>query len=202
MQYFTAYPLIDVARLQPNDAVIITAASSSVGLAAIQIANQVDAIPIAVTRGRGKEEALVRQGAKHIVVTDEEDVAERVDKITGGRGARVVFDAVGGNLLPGLVKAAAPGGTIILYGALGGSATSLPTGETIAKHLVIHGFVATAVTMDRTRRAAATEFVLSGLANGGLHPVIDRVFDFDDIAAAHRHLEGNGQIGKIVVRLQ
>src|SRR5437763_15975197 len=70
MQYLTAYgALIDIAGLSKGDAVVIPAASSSVGLAAIQIANRVGATPIALTRGRSKRQALVGAGAAHIVVT-------------------------------------------------------------------------------------------------------------------------------------
>src|SRR5436305_2204389 len=72
MQYLTAYgALIDIAGLKAGDTVVIPAASSSVGLAAIQIANKVGATPIALTRGRSKRQTLLDAGAAHVVVTDE-----------------------------------------------------------------------------------------------------------------------------------
>jgi NADPH:quinone reductase len=83
MQYLTAYgALIDVARLVPGDAVIITAASSSVGLAAIQIANAAGAISIAATRTRAKREALRGHGAQYVITTEDQDLAEEVKRIT------------------------------------------------------------------------------------------------------------------------
>ncbi|WP_249706865.1 zinc-binding dehydrogenase, partial [Vibrio cholerae] len=90
MQYLTAYgALIEIAQLKRGDAVIITAASSSVGLAAIQIANSVGAIPIATTRTRAKEAALREAGAAHVIATEEQDLVAEVMRITDGRGARI-----------------------------------------------------------------------------------------------------------------
>ena len=97
MQYLTAYgALIDVARLVPGDAVIITAASSSVGLAATQVANAAGTISIAATRTSAKREALLGHGARHVIATEDQDLAEEVKRITGGNGARVTFDPVAG----------------------------------------------------------------------------------------------------------
>src|SRR6516164_1198136 len=75
MQYLTAYgALIDIAKLGNGDTVLIPAASSSVGLAAIQIANRAGAVPVALTRGRSKRQALLNAGAAHVIATDEQDL--------------------------------------------------------------------------------------------------------------------------------
>ncbi|WP_424138718.1 zinc-dependent alcohol dehydrogenase family protein, partial [Roseomonas chloroacetimidivorans] len=97
MQYVTAWgALIEQAKLARGDFVIVTAASSSVGLAAFQIARMVGATVIATTRTSAKKQALLEAGAHHVIATQEEDLAARVMEITGGKGARVVFDPVGG----------------------------------------------------------------------------------------------------------
>ncbi|WP_424139933.1 zinc-binding dehydrogenase, partial [Roseomonas chloroacetimidivorans] len=88
-----ARELIEPAR---GDFVVVTAASSSVGLAAFQIARMVGATVIATTRTSAKKQALLEAGAHHVIATQEEDLAARVMEITGGKGARVVFDPVGG----------------------------------------------------------------------------------------------------------
>jgi len=86
MQYLTAYgALIDIARLSSGDAVVITAASSSVGLAAIQIANKIVATAIAVTRTSVKKQALLDAGAAQVVVLAEEDLAARLSEILLGQ---------------------------------------------------------------------------------------------------------------------
>src|SRR5215467_10717423 len=74
MQYLTAYgALIDIGKLTKGDFVLIPAASSSVGLAAIQIANRVGAVPVALTRGKAKRQPLLDAGAARVIVTDEQD---------------------------------------------------------------------------------------------------------------------------------
>ena len=108
MQYLTAYgALIDIAGLTKGDAIVIPAASSSVGLAAIQIANKVGAVPIALTRGSSKRQALLDAGAAHVIATDEQDLVKEIRGLTGGKGARVVFDPVGGPTFTKLVQATA-----------------------------------------------------------------------------------------------
>ncbi len=97
MQYLTAYgALVDIARLGRGDIVAITAASSSVGIAAIQIANRVGATAVALTRTSAKLGALRDAGAAHVVASDEDDIRARLEAIAGSNGVRVVFDAVGG----------------------------------------------------------------------------------------------------------
>lgn len=201
MQYLTAYALVELAHVQADDVVVITAASSSVGLAAIQIANAVQAIPVAVTRGRNKYDALRRHGARHVIVTEEEGLADGVSRITSGHGARVVFDAVAGGTLADLLATSAQEGVIILYGSLGGEPSILPAYMAMLKHLTIHGFTTRYIIDDAQRRAKGVDFVLTGLASGRLRPVIDRVFGFDAIVDAHRYLESNAQVGKIVVKV-
>lgn len=200
MQYLTAYAVIQVAGLKAGEPVVITAASSSVGLAAIQIANLVGAVPIAVTRGAGKAPALRDHGAAHVVVGDDEDLVQAVMRITEGRGARVVFDAVGGDTLAPLVELASRRGVIIVYGALAGAVSPLPLQPAMLKRLAIHGFAMNDMIADAPVRRAAIDFVREGLASGALTPVVDRVFALEDIVEAHRYLESNVQLGKILVR--
>src|SRR6516164_866903 len=126
MQYLTAYgALIDIAGLTKGDSIVIPAASSSVGLAAIQIANKVGAVPIALTRGSSKRQALVDAGAAHVIATDEQDLVKEVLAITGGKGARMVFDPVGGPTFAMLLQATARLGIVFLYGALSSEPTPL-----------------------------------------------------------------------------
>jgi NADPH:quinone reductase-like Zn-dependent oxidoreductase len=96
MQYMTAYgALIQYGNIQKDDEVLITAASSSVGLAAIQIVKATGGMAIATTRGADKKSFLLKAGADHVIVTDEEDLVERGMSLTAGKGVRVVFDQIG-----------------------------------------------------------------------------------------------------------
>jgi NADPH:quinone reductase-like Zn-dependent oxidoreductase len=200
MQYLTAYGgLIDIAGLAAGEFVVITAASSSVGLAAIQIANLIGAVPIAVTRRSGKADALRAAGAHHVIASEEEDLAARLHQISAGRGVRVVFDAVAGPSFEPLTTAMAGGGILIEYGGLSARPTPFPLASVLGKSLTLRGYLVHEILRDRRKLQAAQRFILDGLAGGALSPIISRVFSFEQIADAHRYMETNEQMGKVVV---
>ena len=200
MMFVTAYgALIEDAKVTKGDFVLIPAASSSVGLAAIQIANYAGATTIALTRTSTKKQQLLDAGAAHVIATEEVDLVGEVMRITNGQGARVAFDPVGGPGFPKLISALAFGGIIYIYGLLATGVTPLPVLEMIAKVPTIKAHNIWLTSGDETRRKAAIEFVTKGLQTGALKPVIDRIFTFDEMAGVHRYLEQNGQFGKIVV---
>jgi NADPH:quinone reductase-like Zn-dependent oxidoreductase len=202
MMFITAYgALIGDAKITSEDAVVIPGASSSVGLAAIQISNSVGAKSIALTRTSAKRKHLTDAGAKYVIATEEEDLVKAIDEITGGQGARVVFDPVGGPTVPKLIKTMSFQGLLYLYGALSDQVTTVPPLDLIAKILTIKGYNIWTTSGDAQRQKAAVDFVLAGLEKGTLKPVIDKVFPFDQIVEAHRYLEASGQFGKIVVTI-
>ncbi len=203
MQYMTAYgALIDIAGLRSGETVVIPAASSSVGLAAIQIANKVGATPVALTRGRSKRPALVDAGAAHVIVTDEEDLVGGILASTGGKGARLVFDPVGGPTIEKLTKAMARFGILFVYGALSPEPTPLPLFDALVKGLTIRGYSLMEVTTDPARLERGKRFINEGLVDGRLKPIIAKTFPLEQMIEAHRYLESNQQFGKIVVTVQ
>ena len=200
MQYMTAYgALIDIAHLGADDAVVIAAASSSVGLAAIQIARHAGATPIATTRTGAKRAALLEAGAAAVVATEEDDVSASIMQASGGKGARVVFDPVGGRTVLKLAAAMAPSGLLFQYGGLSGEETPFPSMASFGNRLSMRAYTLLEIVGDPTRRERAVQYVRDGLAAGALTPKIDKTFTLDQIVEAHRYLEGNEQIGKIVV---
>ena len=202
MQYLTAYgALVDIARLGRGDIVAITAASSSVGIAAIQIANRVGATTVALTRTSAKLGALRDAGAAHVVASDEDDIRARLEAIAGSNGVRVVFDAVGGPAFEPLTAAMSPGGILIEYGGLSPEPTPFPLFNVLTKSLVLCGYLVHEIIRDPARLAQAKAFILDGLSDRTLQPVIARTFRFEDIVEAHRFLESNDQFGKIVVTI-
>ena len=200
MAYLTAYgALVHYGGLGAGDAALITAASSSVGIAAIQIARARGAVAIATTRRPAKKAALLAHGADHVVATEEEDLPARVMEITGGAGARVVFDPVAGPLLTTLCAACAEHGTIYEYGALHPGETIYPLMPMLARSLTIVGYQVLDFVQGAGRFAAARDFIFAGVADSALAPAIDRRFPLERIADAHRYMESNAQCGKIVV---
>jgi NADPH:quinone reductase-like Zn-dependent oxidoreductase len=202
MQYMTAYAIIEVAHVGIGDGVIVRAASSSVGLAAIQLANWAGAVSIACTRTNDKRQALLDQGAAHVVATEEENLVARVMAITGGKGARTAFDPVGGPYVDTLAQALAPRGILFIYGGLSEQPTPYPHWPCAMKGLSMRGWVASEIWNHPHRFKAAQEKILAGLAGGQLKPVIAKEFHgLEQIAAANAFLESNQQVGKVVVTL-
>ena len=202
MMFVTAYgALVEFGDLKAGETVLIRAASSSVGLAAIQIANLLGAIPVAVTRTRQKRQALLAAGAVYVISTADDDLVDEVMNITRGQGARIAFDPVGGPEASNILAALSMQGIYFQYGALDTRDLSVPIMDILGKHLTLRGYELFEITQDPIRLDRAKCFILDGLRDGKLQPVIGQVFPFEDIAVAHRFMESNQQIGKIVVKL-
>jgi NADPH:quinone reductase-like Zn-dependent oxidoreductase len=202
MQYVTAYgALVYYGHLTKGDFVLITAASSSVGIAAIEIAKAQGAISIATTRTSAKKAELLALGADHVIVTEEEDLVARVNQITGDKGARLVFDPIGGKGLEALARATADKGTIFEYGALDPEPTPYPLFTALIRHLTIKGYVLSELVTDPVAFPIARKYIFDHIAAGDFKPRIDKTFPFSEIVEAHRYMESNAQIGKIVVTL-
>lgn len=200
MQYLTAFgALIEFGQLKKNSTVLITAGSSSVALAALQIAKSVGASAIVTTRGARKKSFLLEAGADHVIVTDEQDLTERVKDITSGKGVGMIFDPVAGPLLAKLAEAAAPGATIFEYGALSPSPTPFPLFSVLGKGLTVRGYTLFEITRSPEKLARGKQFVYNGLESGALKPIIDCTYPLERIADAHSYMESNRQKGKIVV---
>lgn len=202
MPFLTAYgALADIAGLRSEDFVVITAASSSVGLAAIQIARRIGATPIAVTRSSMKKQALQDFGAEHVIAAAEEDLEARLKEIAGSTGVRVVFDAIGGPIFEPLTAAMSEGGILLEYGGLSSEPTPFPLFTVLGKSLTLRGYLVHEIVRESVRLAAAKAFIVEGLASGHFKPAIARTFAFDAIVDAYRYLESNEQFGKVVVTL-
>lgn len=200
MQYITAYgALVHFGKISRGDFVLLTAASSSVGLAAIEIAKAEGAVSIAATRTSAKKAELLALGADHVIVTGEEDLVARVNEITGGKGARIVFDPVAGPGLEVLARATAAGGTIFEYGGLDPKPTPYPLFTALGRGLTIKGYTMFEVVTHPEAFRTAKQYIFDHIAAGDFKPRVDKVFPLSEIVAAHRYMESNAQIGKIVV---
>lgn len=200
MQYLTAYgALYDIAQIKKGDFVVITAASSSVGLAAIELTNLAGAIPIATTRTNAKRKALLDAGAAYVIASEEEDLAAKLNEITHGKGARVVFDPVGGKNVINLAKGMAYGGILFQYGGLSAEPTPFPLMIALSKGLTMRGYTLFEIVSDPIRFEKAKAFVHKALTEGKLKPIIAKIFSLDHIVDAHRYMESNEQFGKIIV---
>ncbi|MEU1144948.1 zinc-dependent alcohol dehydrogenase family protein [Streptomyces sp. NPDC005863] len=199
LTYSTAYGgMLETGGLRPGDHVVVTAASSGVGTAALQTAARIGAVPIAVTRTGEKRQQLLDNGAALVIASDTEDVVKEVRRFTDDRGAELIFDAVGGPGLAELAGAATEAGTVVVYGFLDPRPMAMPLNWPLS----VHGYANSRLTAtpDGLRRVNA--FIASGVRDGTLRPVVGEVLDgLDRIRDAHRLMESNDHVGKIVVRL-
>lgn len=205
--YFTAWDaLVDRAGFRPGEALLVHAAASGVGTAALQLARLVGAGALwATTRTPEKGDRLRREGLADevIVAAEAQEIARALGARTGGRGADVILDFVGGPYLEANVALAAPGGRIVTLSYLGGARGTLPLGALLFKRLTLVGTTLRGrpieekmVLTQRFRRE-----VLPHVASGRIRPILDRVVRLEEIAEAHRWMEENRTFGKIAVRV-
>ncbi|WP_405731568.1 zinc-dependent alcohol dehydrogenase family protein [Streptomyces sp. NBC_01537] len=200
LTYSTAYgALVETAGMRPGDTVLITAGSSAVSLAAIQVANHLGAIPVVTTRTAAKRQRLLDAGAAHVIALDEGDLVKRVQAVTDGHGADLAFDSVGGPELEEVAAALVPGGSITVYGWLNPDRALLPRNWP----QTIHTYANMALMADAKVRRRTVHFVNAGLRSGSFKPVIDHVYDgLEQVTQAHRRMESNDQFGKLVVTVR
>jgi NADPH:quinone reductase-like Zn-dependent oxidoreductase len=202
MQYLTAYgALVHLSHVSNGDFVVIPAASSSVGLAAIQVVRAQGATAIAVTRTSAKCDQLFQLGAHHVIAS-EEDLVQRIQQITAGKVARILFDPVGGPMAEKLAEAAAPQAIIFEYGGLSMQPTTFPLLNALRKGLTMRGYTLHEITRDPDLLAEAKQYVYERLADGRFEPKVAKVFSFEQTVEGYRFLESNAQVGKVVISLE
>ena len=192
LAFLTAWHMLHGrAGLRPDETVLVLAAGSGVGQAAIQIARAAGARVIATAGGADKLARAKAIGADEVVDHYAGDVVKQVKAWTGGRGVDVVIEHVGAATWERSVRCLARGGRLVTCGATTGHAASLDLRHLFARQLSLLGSYMGA----KAELVRAAELFYAGQ----LRAVVDRTFPLRDAAAAHRHLESSGQFGKIVL---
>jgi NADPH:quinone reductase-like Zn-dependent oxidoreductase len=192
--FLTAWHMLFArARLTASDTVLVIAAGSGVGQAAVQIARAFHARVIATAGGDRKRELAAGLGADDVIDHYTEDVVARVKEATGGRGADIVIEHVGIATWDRSVRCLARGGRLVTCGATTGHAASIDLRHLFARQLSLLG----------SYMGAKGELIQAAdlLARGVFRPAVDRVFPLSETAQAHRHLELSSQFGKVVLVL-
>lgn len=199
----TAYDaMVSQCRLASGEFVLITAAASGVGTAAIQIASAIGARPIGTTRSKSKLERLKEFGLDRVVL-DEGNYANAVLDATNGKGVNVVLELVGGQYLEQDLQCVAPKARIIIVGLLAGASCKLNLGQVLSRRLEIRGTTLRARSLEEKILVAQTFSTnLVPLVEAGLlKPMIDKTFALEEAAAAHEFLANNESFGKVVLRV-
>lgn len=200
--FITAWDaMIDQARLTAGDTVLVHAAASGVGTAAVQIAHAIRARPIGTLRGRAKLSRVVELGLAEAILVEDGAFAQEVLKRTGGAGVDVVLDLVGGEYVAQDLTCLAEQGRIVVVGALGGTRTDLDLGLLMVKRATVRGTMLRGRPLEEKILAARTleRHIAPLLSVGAVRPVVDRVLGLAQAADAHRLMQSNTTFGKIVL---
>jgi NADPH:quinone reductase-like Zn-dependent oxidoreductase len=194
LTFLTAWHmLITRAALRRGEDVLVLAAGSGVGQAAIQIAVLHGARVFATAGSDEKLDRARALGASEVVDHYKQDIAEEIKRLTNRRGVDVVIEHVGEATWPKSVRSLARGGRLVTCGATTGSRGQLDLTALFAKQLAIHGSYMG--TKGELLRAAHFFYA------GHLKPVLDRTYPLADAAAAQQRMEESGQFGKIVLEV-
>jgi NADPH:quinone reductase-like Zn-dependent oxidoreductase len=185
--------LVTRANLSPSETVLVQAAGSGIGMAAIQIARLLGATVIVTSGSDEKLEKARELGAEHVINYATQDVYREVMRVTGKRGVDVVFEHIGGEMWDTVVRCATRNGRIVTCGGTAGYKVSMNIAHVFHKQLSILG--ATGVT--QWEMMCLTPHLLTGR----LVPVVDRTFPLSEAAAAHRYVGERRQFGKVVLRV-
>nr|WP_258567736.1 NAD(P)H-quinone oxidoreductase [Paenactinomyces guangxiensis] len=204
--FLTAYQaLFWVGKLQKGETVLIHAGASGVGTAAIQLAKAVGANPIVTVGSDEKREACQKLGASFAFNYKEGPFTEKVKNATNGAGVDLILDFVGAPYWDSNLALLKVDGRFVLISTLGGSRVeSVSLGQILAKRLQITGTTLRSRPLDYKIRLTKefSSFALPRFKNGELHPVIDQIFSWTEVQKAHRYMEWNQNIGKIILTIE
>jgi len=192
--YVTAwYGLFDRGNMQKGETVLVHAAGSGTGSAAVQIAKEGGAFVIATAGSDEKLEKVKKLGADATINYNTHDFAEEVKKITEGKGVDVIFDQIGASIWENNLKSLKMKGRILLVGVVGGGQTTFNFGPVIVRDLSVLG-----VTVFNAPRSNLIN-VINLVSLGRLKPVIDQRLPLSEAAAAQKLLEDRSQFGKVIL---
>ena len=194
LTFLTAWHmLIGRARLRESETVLVLAAGSGVGQAAVQIAKAMRATVVATAGGAEKTERARDFGADAVIDHYSDDLVARVRELTDGRGVDVVVEHVGQATWPRSVKCLAKGGRLVICGATTGHDAAIDLRHLFARQLSLLG----SYMGGKPELIRASQLFFRGI----LGPVVDRTFPLSETAQAHRYLEASSQFGKVVLVL-
>lgn len=201
--FLTAYDaLVHRLALRPGERLLIHAIGSGVGTAALQLGLLAGAVVIGTSRSADKLTRARELGLAVGVDTSRDDWLSRIAGVTDDQGVDAVLDLVGGNFLAGNITVLAPHGRLVLVGLTAGARAELNLAAVLGKRLHIIGTVLRTRSLEE-KIALAREFsdrIVPLFDSGRLRPIVDRVFPFSEIRAAHELMESNANFGKIVLR--
>ena len=202
--FFTAYDaLFNRGNLQMGETLLVHAAGSGVGTAAVQLAHHAGAFVFGTAGSAEKLAGAAKLGMDVGINYHDEDFAAVVKEKTGGAGVDVLIDFIGGPYWDQNIASMAVLGRLVEVGLMGGGRVEVDLGQLMGKRLQVTGPGLRGRTLDE-KLAVTAQFkrhVLPRLASGSMKPIVDRTFPLEEVADAHRYMETNANFGKIVLTI-
>jgi NADPH2:quinone reductase len=202
--YFTVWSnVFDRGALAAGETLLVQGGSSGIGVTAIQIAKALGHRVFATAGSAEKCSACEALGAERAINYKTEDFEAVVKEATGGKGANVILDMVGGDYLPREIKTLADDGRLVFIAQLGGSKGQLDMGQVMRRRLTITGSTLRPrpVSFKAAIAASLRERVWPLIEAGQIKPVIHHTFPLEQAAQAHAMMESSAHIGKIMLQL-
>lgn len=206
--YQTAhFALVERADMRPGDVVLVTGASGGVGLAAVQVAKALGATVVAAVSTPDKAEVAWRNGADHVIdvaVPNLRDaLREQLRRATGGRGADVVIEQVGGEVFDASLRALAWSGRLVVVGFASGRIPDIKANYLLVKNIAVLGLQVADYRDDHPQAMRRVMAELLDLYDqGSITPVIGQVYPLSEFAAALAAITSRQAIGKLVLRVR
>jgi NADPH2:quinone reductase len=198
----TQYAFVDRAQLKPGETLLVLGAAGGVGLAAVELGKLLGAKVIAAARGADKLEICRSYGADGVIDYGTEDLKERVKALTGGNGADVVYDPVGGAYSEAALRATAWNGRFLVIGFASGEIPKIPLNLTLLKGCAILGvFWGSFLVREAARAAAMHTELLTFIRDGKLKPHLHARYRLEDAPRALRELLDRKVQGKAVLTI-
>ncbi|MBJ7330398.1 MAG: zinc-binding dehydrogenase [Solirubrobacteraceae bacterium] len=196
----TAQGILDVAQLQADDAVLVTAAAGGIGSLLVQASRTAGAFTIGLAGGDGKVARVRALGADAGVDYTQDAWPNAVREALGDRKLTVVFDGVGGKVGPAAMRLLSPGGRILLFGWSAGEPTQITTADLYGGGLTASAAIGPRLLSHPGGLRVFEDAALAAAADGSLVPLVDEPFALADAGAAHAALESRGTVGKVVLK--
>ncbi|MFK7865374.1 MAG: zinc-dependent alcohol dehydrogenase family protein [Pseudohongiellaceae bacterium] len=199
--YLTAYyALFEISKVSADDYVLITAASSSAGMAAMELCRMVGAKTIGTSRTNKNRDFLLSIGFDHVIAQSDNDMSESIMAFTAGQGARIIYDPIGGKIVQDYANGLAQNAIIFLYGGMDQNPTILPEIEMTQKAACLRPFSVYNHVYQRESRERGITFVREALERGDIKAYVEKTYPIEDFASAFKdQLASSTRRGKMVV---
>ena len=193
--------LIEIAKMKTGDNILVTGASSSAGLGAIQIAKSLGVTVIAQTRTGEKSAAIRKAGADYVIASDTEKLSEKIIEYTNENGINVAYDPISSDFVDTYMDAMSYGSLVFLYGTQRGPKITFDLVQAVRRHTIIHPYSLYNHVNDQAALDRGVKWLDNSITSGKFKPIIDTVFPWTRALESFEYLQENKHVGKIVVTM-